>query len=257
MTSTVNGRVDPGFEAVRDSFDRAFDGRPRMGAALAVYVNGAPVVDLWGGVADERSGEIWQGDTASVVFSCGKGLMSILIARLVEDGRLSYDAAVTDYWPEFGAAGKSSVTVAELVSHQAGLSAPSTDWTLDDVLDWTRATRLLAAQAPLWTPGRGYAYHALTHGWLVGELVRRTTGLSPGQYFAEVVAGPLHASAWIGLPPDCDAPIAHLQVAPALAAFWEADALRDRGDTPNWGWRAMTLGSRPPAGIGHFRRRLQ
>jgi CubicO group peptidase (beta-lactamase class C family) len=165
----VHGHVAAGFEAVGDAYAAAFEGRPLMGAALAVRHRGELVVDLWGGIADDRDGSPWERDTASVVFSCTKGLMAILAARLVEEGRLDYDAPVAEYWPEFAQAGKSGVLVRHVLAHQSGLSAPRRPWTLTDALDWTRATTALAAQEPLWEPGAGHAYHALTHGWLVGE----------------------------------------------------------------------------------------
>jgi CubicO group peptidase (beta-lactamase class C family) len=247
--SSVQGEVASGYELVAEEFAKTFEGRSTMGAALAVRVNGEKVVHLWGGTADERFATPWTADTASVVFSCTKGLMSILLARLVEEGRLDYDAPVTRYWPEFGAAGKEKVTVRQLVSHQAGLSAPQSDWVLEDILDWNAATALLAAQAPLWPPGTGYAYHALTHGWLTGELVRRVTGVYPGRYFAELVTAPLGAAAWIGLPADHADSIAHLQVAPNLAGLWEAEAARNSADRPNWGFRAMTLGAALPPSL--------
>jgi CubicO group peptidase (beta-lactamase class C family) len=244
----IEGQVAPGYEAVADAFAAAFEGRPTMGAALAIRVGGKQLLHLWGGTADERSGVRWTAGTASVVFSCTKGLMSILLARLAQDGRLDYDAPVIRYWPEFGDAGKDEVTVRQLISHKAGLSAPQSDWVLANILDWNAATRLLAKQAPLWAPGSGYAYHALTHGWLTGELVRRITGKSAGAYFAELATGPLSASAWIGLPADHAKPVAHLQVAPDLTALWAAEAMRDTGGRPNWGFRAMTLGgAMPPA----------
>lgn len=244
----IEGQVALGFEPVADAFAAAFEGRPTMGAALAVRVEGKQVLHLWGGTADERTGARWTPGTASVVFSCTKGLMSILLARLVQEGRLDYDALVTTYWPEFGAAGKDRVTVRQLISHQAGLSAPQSDWALVDVLDWNAATQKLAEQPPLWPPGSGYAYHALTHGWLTGELVRRITGKTPGQYFAELATTPLKASAWIGLPADHREPVAHLQVGPDLTALWSSEASRGSLDNPNWGYRAMTLGAAlPPA----------
>jgi CubicO group peptidase (beta-lactamase class C family) len=249
ISARVDGQFEPAYGAVADALVEAFTDRPTMGAALSVRVGGQTVVRLWGGVADERVNTPWTADTSSVIFSCTKGLMSILIARLAQEGRLDYDSPVVRYWPEFGDAGKAGVTVRQLVSHKAGLSAPGKDWRLSDVLDWNAAARLLARQAPLWPPGSGYAYHALTHGWLTGELVRRIAGKSPGAYFAELATQPLGASAWIGLPEVHREPVAHLQVAPDLAALWQAEAEREVKDPPNWGYRAMTLGSALPAAL--------
>lgn len=244
----VEGNVAPGYETVAAAFRAAFEGRPQMGAALAVRVDGEEVLSLWGGVADARTGERWTARTSSVIFSCTKGLMSILLARLVQERRLDYDAPVATYWPEFARAGKADVTVRQAISHQGGLSAPQRDWKLNDLLDWNAATQLLAEQAPLWPPGTGYAYHALTHGWLTGELVRRITGMTPGAHFAELAAKPLGADAWIGLP-DSAGPVAHLSVAPALDALWADMATQDTGGRPNWTYRAMTLGAALPPSL--------
>lgn len=169
MTIEVHGSVEPGFEPVADAFASAFADRPTMGAALHVTLGGQSIVDLWAGVADERTRRPWVEDTPSVVFSCTKGLMSILIARLVQDGRLDYDAPVARYWPEFAQAGKADITVGQALAHQAGLSAPRENLTEDDIVDWDRMVAVLAAQEPLWPIGTGYAYHALTHGWLTGS----------------------------------------------------------------------------------------
>ena len=260
--SLVNGRVASGFEPVRDAFAAAFAGRPTMGAALAVRQDGHEVVNLWGGVSDERNGTPWMPQTASVIFSCTKGLVSLVCAQLVEEGRLDYDEKVARYWPEFGQNGKDGVTVRQLLAHQAGLSAPRADLGFEDILDWDSVTGQLERQVPLWPPGTGYAYHALTHGWLAGELVRRITGVSVGTQFARAVAGPLAADAWIGLPESHGAPVAHLQVAPDLAGLWDAEAANDRPDAPNWPYRAMTLGHALPAALvtsdgGFNDRRLQ
>ena len=127
---SIEGRVVPRYEAVAEAFAAAFEGRPRMGAALAVRVGGEEVLNLWGGVSDARTGTPWSADTPSVIFSCTKGLMSILLARLVQEGRLDYDERVATYWPEFAAAGKERITVRQAISHQAGLNAPPRDWTL-------------------------------------------------------------------------------------------------------------------------------
>ncbi len=240
------GSVAPGYEPVAEAFALAFDGRPAMGAALHIVVDGTSVVDLWGGVADARSGRPWTRDTPSVIFSCTKGLVSVLVARLVEEGRLAYDDPVARYWPEFAAAGKDAITVGQVMAHQAGLSAPRQDLSEDDIVDWDRTCAVLAAQAPLWPVGSGYAYHAITHGWLAGEIVRRVTGQSVGSWFRSSLAGPLGVSAWIGLPADVAGAPAHLQVSPALLDLWAAEAARPG---PNWPYRAMTLGKALPASL--------
>lgn len=246
MSTAVSGTVAPGFEPVAKAFATAFEGRPEMGAALHVRRDGETIVDLWGGIADARTGRAWQQDTPSVIFSCTKGLVSILAARLVEEGRLDYEAPVSRYWPEFAAAGKAGVTVGDALAHRAGLSAPRADLTEDDIVDWDRMAAVLAAQEPLWPLGSGYAYHALTHGWLAGEIIRRVTGRSVGQYFADLVTTPLGVDAWIGLPESERPRAAHLRVSPPLSALWAEEAAKP---APNWPYKAMTLGHALPADL--------
>ncbi|WP_286198664.1 serine hydrolase domain-containing protein [Mesorhizobium sp. BR1-1-16] len=248
MTTAIRGETAPGFEPVAAAFAAAFDGHPTMGAALSIRIKGERVVNLVGGIADERTGASWQPPTASVIFSCTKGLVSILAARLVQEGRLDYEAPVARYWPEFAAAGKEDVRVKHLLSHKAGLSAPTIDVSPDDLLDWPTMTTLLAAQAPLWPLGSGHAYHALTHGWLAGEVIRRVTGQSVGAFFAETIAAPLSASAWIGLPEAERGRLAHLQLDPGLRDLWASEAAKPSAE-PNWSYRAMTLGKALPAAL--------
>ncbi len=240
----IRGTVAPGFESLRDAFDRSFDGKPEMGAALAVRHRGRLVADLSGGEA--RPGVPWEPDTLGVIFSCTKGLMSILVARLVQDGRLRYEDRVADHWPEFAAAGKGDVTVGDLLAHRAGLSAPRDPISTEAMLDWDGVVAQLAAQEPLWEPGSAYAYHAITHGWLAGEVVRRVTGLSPGTYFRQVVADPLGADAWIGLPPDLAPRVADMRVGPTLAQLTATQVAEAPADAPDWPGLAMTLGGALP-----------
>lgn len=242
MTAHISGSVAPGFEAVREAFESSFDGKPDMGAAVAIRHNGTTVVDLWGGVADERTRERWRSDQLSVIFSCTKGLVSILAARLVQEGRLDYSAPVADYWPEFAAAGKSGVLVSDLLSHRSGVSAPREPLTLDEVLDWDVVVARLATQEPLWHPGDGYAYHAITHGWLIGEVIRRITGMSVGEYFSQLVATPLGIEAFIGLPSTLHDRVAHMQVGPTLAQLTQLQAEARTPGVTDWSERAMTLG---------------
>jgi CubicO group peptidase (beta-lactamase class C family) len=158
------------------------------------------VVDLWGGVAERRTGRPWTRDTSAVIFSCTKGILAICVYVLVQAGRLDLDAPVADYWPEFAQEGKQLVTGRMLLAHRAGLVALDRDLTTDDVLAWEPVIRAIEAQRPLWTPGTAHAYHALTYGWLVGELIRRVTGQRPGRFFREEIGGPLGLRTWIGLP---------------------------------------------------------
>jgi CubicO group peptidase (beta-lactamase class C family) len=211
---TADGLVAPGYGAVADAFAAAVRDSPRGGAALAVTVGGETVVDLWGGYADVRSGTPWVGSTTSVLFSMTKGLVALLVARLVEQGRVDLDAPVARYWPEFAQAGKGAITVRQVMAHRAGLSHPVRDHTRDDLLRWDPVVEALAGQAPLWPPGSAHQYHALTYGWLVGEIVRRVTGLPVGAAFAEHLAQPVGAEVWIGVPAAELARVAHLVPAP-------------------------------------------
>lgn len=240
----LSGTVRPGLERVADAFAASFAGRPDMGAALCVYIDGEPVVDLWGGVADPRTGAPWREETLSVIFSCTKGLLALICARLVEEGRLDYDDRVARWWPAFAEAGKADVRVRHLLSHQAGLSAPREQLSTADILDWDRVAAILAAQAPLWPPGSGHAYHALTYGWLVGEVIRRVTGKSVGAVLAETIAAPLGAAAHIGLPQDLHSRMARMQVNETSAAGVDILAAGEA-----WLLRAMTLGGALPAAL--------
>lgn len=199
-TVQVHGEADEGYGVVMDVFAANFRDRRDLGAACTAYVAGRKVVDLWGGTADSRSGQAWTVDTAAVTFSCTKGLVAICAYLLVQDGRLDLDAPVTRYWPEFGQAGKADIRVRSLLSHRAGLSALDRDLTLDDVIGWDPVIRSLEAQAPLWPPETAYEYHSMTYGWLLGEVIRRITGSTPGRFFAQALAEPLGLMAWIGLP---------------------------------------------------------
>jgi CubicO group peptidase (beta-lactamase class C family) len=248
------GHAAAGFERVRDAFWESFDGQPQMGAALAIVHRGELVVDLRGGIADRRHATPWTDRTVSVIFSCTKGLTALMVAQLVQQGRVSYETPVIEIWPEFGAAGKSEATVRDLVAHRAGLSAPRDAMTIDDIVDWDRATSLLARQRPLWEPGEGWAYHAITHGWLGGEIVRRVTGMSVGEYFRESIARPLGVDAWIGLPPEEAARVAYMWAGPSLVALTQQQELEQREPGKEWLLRAMTLGGAlPPDLVGDGR----
>lgn len=251
MTDDIQGWVAPGFEGVRSAFAASFSGKPDMGAALAIRHRGALVADLWGGVSDVRDRTPWHADTASVIFSSTKGLVSILAARLVQEGRLDYDAPVCRYWPEFAASGKTGVTVKQLLAHRSGLSAPRADLSVDDIVDWDAVTGILADQEPLWEPGSGHAYHAITHGWLIGEVIRRVTGMSVGQYFDDLIAQPFDVDAWIGLPPQESSRVAQMIVGPTLTQLTRQQAATQKPGVTDWPYRGMTLGGAlPPELVG-------
>jgi len=201
MANGMENGVEQGWGKVADAFRANFEGDPgEVGAACSVYVGGRPVVNLWGGLADRDADRPWREDTIVQVASTTKGATAICAHILAQRGQLDLDAPVVEYWPEFGAAGKEGILVRWLLSHQAGLPVVDGPLTFEQACAWAPVIRALEAQRPLWQPGTQHVYHAMTYGFLVGEVVRRITGKSLGTFFAEEVAGPLGLSAWIGLP---------------------------------------------------------
>jgi len=208
--SKASGYVEPGFEGVRQAFDDNFAEHGEVGAAVAVYVEGRKVVDLWGGVRQVDTELPYDEDTLQLVFSTTKGVTALCANLLVQRGLLDVDAPVAEYWPEFAAAGKADVPVRWLLCHKVGLPYVDADLTLDQVLAWDPVVEALAAMEPVWEPGSGHGYHAVTYGWLVGEVIRRISGRSVGQFVAEELAGPLGLDFWVGLPDDKQALVAPL-----------------------------------------------
>lgn len=196
----VQGTVERGFEKVRDAFAANFESNGEVGAAFSLYLKGKPVVDIWGGLADAGSGRPWKEDTLQLVFSTTKGATAICANLLAERGDLDIDAPVVEYWPEFAPHGKDKIPVRWLLCHKAGLPAVRDDVTPEDALAWEPIVKALAAQEPYWEPGTAHGYHAVTYGWLVGEVVRRISGESLGSFFRREVAKPLGLDFWIGLP---------------------------------------------------------
>jgi len=219
----VEGDVEQGYGPVADEFRAAFERHGELGAAFAAYVGPRKVVDLWGGVADRGSGELWKENTLQLVFSGTKGLTAGCMLSLLEAGLLELDRPVGSYWPEFASAGKDEITVRDVVSHQAGLPAITTPLTSAGVVDGVRMAGLLAAQAPRWPEGRRLAYHALTYGWLCDALARRVCGESIGELFSRRIAKPLEIEAWIGLPPEHEGRVSVLELDEPLVA----EPLRD------------------------------
>jgi CubicO group peptidase (beta-lactamase class C family) len=196
----IQGHCESRFAKVKDAFAKNFAVGNEVGASFAATRNGELVVDLWGGSADRTQTRPWQRDTLANVWSTTKAMAALCTHMVVDRGLVDLDAPVASYWPEFAASGKERIPVRYLLSHQSGLAGLSTPMPAEDVLDWTRFTSALAAQAPLWEPGTRSGYHALTFGHLVGEIVRRVDGRSLGRFFREEVAEPLGAEFWIGLP---------------------------------------------------------
>lgn len=206
----VQGTVEAGFEGVRAAFEQNFVRHGEVGAAFALYVDGRKVVDLWGGVADAATGAPYAEDTLQLVFSSTKGATALCANLLAQRGELDLDAPVAAYWPEFARGGKADVPVRWLLNHKAGLPFVERNLALDEALAWDPPVEALAAQTPVWEPGTAHGYHAVTYGWLVGEVVRRVTGRTLGRFFADEVAAPLGLDFWIGLPDEQQARVAPL-----------------------------------------------
>ncbi len=201
----IHGSYDDLFTAVPTALAALLD-EGDVGGAVAVFVDGEPVVDVWGGFADAGLTVPWERDTIVGVYSVTKTMTALCALVLIDRGELDPDAPVARYWPGFAAVGKEKVLVRQLLSHTAGL--PDWDGPVEELYDWTTATARLAGQAPRWEPGTAAGYHSLTQGFLVGEVVRRITGRSLGEFFAAEVAGPLGADFHIGLGAEHDRRVA-------------------------------------------------
>jgi CubicO group peptidase (beta-lactamase class C family) len=211
------GAAAPGFEGVRAAF-LAAQAADAGGAQLCVYRHGRKVVDLWTG-RDPARNRPYTDKTLTVLMSCSKGAVATCAHMLVQRGLLDLDAPVTKYWPQFGQAGKEDVPVHMLLSHRVGLTSFEAGSGVGprELLDWDKCTAALAAMAPLWPPGTAYMYHAVTYGYLVGELIRRVSGKTPGKFFADEIAAPLGLQMWIGLPPSEEDRVAqHFSDRPAM-----------------------------------------
>ncbi|MEW1825480.1 serine hydrolase domain-containing protein [Streptomyces sp. NPDC088196] len=258
----VDGHCDPRFTAVRSAFEENFRDRDELGAAVTVTVDGETVVDLWGGWADAARTRPWERDTLVNVWSTTKGPVALCAHILADRGLLDLDAPVATYWPEFAAAGKENVLVRHLLSHRAGLAGLREPHSLAQLYDWELTTERLAAMEPWWEPGTRSGYHALTYGFLVGEVVRRVSGLLPSAFLEREVTGPLGIDFTIGLPEKESGRAAELvhppaassseqaaifsQLTPAaIAALTNPVAGAAEANTPQW--RAAEI----PAANGH------
>ncbi|WP_069771596.1 serine hydrolase [Streptomyces sp. LUP30] len=258
----VHGHCDPRFAALRTAFEENFRDRAELGAAVSVTVDGVTVADLWGGWADPARTRAWERDTLVNVWSTSKGPTALCAHILADRGLLDFDAPVAAYWPEFAAAGKERVLVRHLLSHRAGLAGLREPHSLEQLYDWELTTARLAATEPWWEPGTRSGYHALTFGFLVGEVVRRVSGLRPGAFLEREVSGPLGVDFTIGLaekeahraaelvhPPAASASeqaamFSRLTPA-AIAALTNPLAGADEANSPRW--RAAEI----PAANGH------
>jgi CubicO group peptidase (beta-lactamase class C family) len=204
------GHAVAGFEAVQREFIGGLSDFGAGGGGFAAYVDGKPVVDVWGGYAGDQA---WANDNLAVVMSTTKGMVTLCAQILVDRQQLDIDAPVVQYWPEFGQCGKEGTLVRHFLTHTSGVlgfdvQRPALGWDGQGWGDYDAIAAGLAAATPRWIPGTKFGYHALSYGWLVGELVRRITGQSVGTFYAAEVAGPLALESWIGTPPEHEHQIA-------------------------------------------------
>lgn len=213
MSYEIAGTVAPGFEAARDAFAANF-ARPgdyqEIGASFAAFHRGRCVVDLWGGFKDGARTQPWTRDTLANIWSSTKALTALAVALLVDRGVLQYEDKVASVWPDFAAAGKEATTIAQLLSHQAGLPGFVAPTSVMDQCDWESCVGKLARQRPVWVPGTATSYHAMTFGWLAGEVVRKVAKRSVGRFVREEIARPLDADVFIGLPENEDHRVAEM-----------------------------------------------
>jgi CubicO group peptidase (beta-lactamase class C family) len=255
---SMSGFTDDRFEAVAEGFQANLDSGADVGASFAATVGGETVVDLWGGWADAEKTRPWEKDTIVNVYSTTKTMTALTALLLADRGELDFDAPVARYWPEFAANGKAGIKVSHLMSHSAGLSGWKQTVTRDDLYDWDKVTALLAAQAPYWEPGTAPGYHAVTQGYLIGEVVRRITGRSLGTVFRQEIAEPLGEDFHIGLAAEHDARVADLIPPPPGGGIGDGEQSEltrnmssnppiDPYDTRTRAWRAAEI----PAAGGH------
>jgi len=224
----VQGVCPDRFRPVHATLEKNLNDGSDIGASAAVFIDGEPVVDVWGGFVDAARTLPWTRDTIVNTFSTTKTMTALCALVLADRGALDLHAPVAKYWPEFAAAGKGAIEVRHLLGHTAGVAGWEAPMTIADILDRERATALLAGQAPWWEPGKAVGYHAITFGHLVGEVVRRVSGKTLGRFFAEEVAAPLGADYHIGTGPDCDERVSPMiQSSPILDRSGD-NSIRDR-----------------------------
>ncbi len=195
----IQGKYAARCQPVIDAFQENFVRGGEVGAALCIFQQGEKCVDIWAGKRDRHGEKPWQADTLVDVFSAGKGVLAVCMLQLIAKGLLELDQPVKHYWPEFANRGKEAITVRMLMNHQSGLAAFSQPVADDDIFDWQKIVGILAEESPWWTPGTQSGYHPFTFGWLLGELLRRITGQSPGEYIRHHIANPLGAECYVGL----------------------------------------------------------
>jgi len=217
----IGGFAPARFGAVRDAFAASFAAGDELGARFTLVEAGEVVLDLWAGFADRKRTVAWDDRTLAPVFSTTKAVAALMIARLVDAGKLDYGQTVASLWPEFGQAGKQAVTVEQAISHQDGL--PGFPEPMDAALwtDWDAICAKLAAMPPMWPPGSASGYHPVTVGYIAGEIFRRVDGRSIGTAFREDIGAPFALDLWVGLPKGVEDRLAELQRPSALPEFGE------------------------------------
>ena len=204
-TPSIEGSWEERFEPLRDALAENFRSRGELGAAVSVTIAGTPVAEMWAGWMDEQRTRPWERDTLVAVFSVGKAMATLCVLLLVERGEVAFDDPVARYWPEFAAAGKGAVTLRTVLAHRAGLPGVRRLLPAACIYDWDAIAGELAAEEPWWPPGTAHGYHVNTFGFLTGEVVRRVSGMSIGEFFRREVAGPLDADFYFGLDAGHDA----------------------------------------------------
>lgn len=248
MSSQVEGFVADGFEKIEESFREIISQAPDSGAAVSIWREGRNVVNLWGGLADRDAKTPWGEDTKAVVFSSTKGLMALALAQLFQSQKINYGDLVTKFWPEYKSSGKEMTTIGDLVSHRAGVPFFEEDIEFEQVINWNYMISKIEQEPPMWVPGTEYAYHAITHGWLTGELIRRVTGVSPGEYLAKEISSPLKADTWLGLPSDLESKVAVSYPSGDLSSFF-VDLKDKNTNSGNFLIRSLTLGEAFPMNL--------
>lgn len=257
MDDLVHGHCDDRFSSIRDALADGLASGEETGAAIAIDIDGELVVDMWGGYADAARTRTWDADTIVNVFSSTKTVTALAGLMLIDRGLITADTPVAEYWPEFAANGKQNIEFRHLLTHSSGLSGWNQPFAIEDSYNWEKSTAVLAAQEPWWEPGTASGYHALTHGHLIGEVLRRVTGQTLKEFVRKEISGPLDADFQIGARPED-----HHRVADIIAADEPLDipldqiseiALKTFVGTPSpeiantEGWRAADIG----AGNGH------
>lgn len=252
----IAGLAPARFSAVKDAFAANFEAGEELGARFTLVEAGEVVLDLWAGCADRARTKPFDARTLAPVFSTTKAVAALLIARLVDQGKLDYGQTVASVWPEFAANGKASINIEQILSHQEGLSGFPEEMAPTLWFDWDAICAKLAAMAPIWPPGTASGYHPITFGYLAGEIFKRVEGRSMGTALREDLAQPFGLDLWIGLPDSEFDRVAELQRPSALPDFGHLnDATRAAFLTP-WAqpggrsqaeWRRMEI----PSANGH------